>query len=108
MWNFDTSSQGSSEQRNTAALLRFGLVVAVALFIASQAPRELVLATFGGLMLLGAIISCVLAALEAEEPFARHLTRWDEAAGLAALAFLARAFVDKQAVLAATQQLAAS
>ncbi|AWK86010.1 hypothetical protein [Azospirillum thermophilum] len=70
-------------------LVRWGVTVALCLFLASLYPPEAVPVMLGGFLLLAALAAAVAAGLRGEPLFAPHFTRWDEAAASAALGLLA-------------------
>ncbi|MCB2101205.1 MAG: hypothetical protein KDE22_10075 [Rhodobacterales bacterium] len=65
---------------NRIALLRVVLIVVVALFFASFLPPGQVAMGASLFLLFAALGSAVSAVALHEHPFARRLTRWDEAA----------------------------
>lgn len=95
-------SQGRGEEerirwaRNHDVLVRFGILLAVAVFIASSVPAPLFAATFSSFMLIFSIGSALAAGFARETLAPDHLTRWDQAAALMALSLLAKIFVDPE------------
>lgn len=79
---------------NRDAMIRFGLCAALAFLFASSAPSGLMPAVLGALLTIGAMATATLATLLGEDPFADHLTRWDEAAALMLGSMIASHMVD--------------
>ena len=86
---WDEGEGGEPLGPNAEHLVRWGLTVAVCLFVASLYPVELVPGLLGVLLLMGAIAAATAAELRDEPVFAPHFTLWDEAAASAALGLLA-------------------
>ena len=105
----DHHSEPQEEQqrqaRNNHALLRFAILLGVALAIASAAPGALFAASFSTFLFVFALGSAISASFVREPVLAPNLTRWDVAAGLMALSILAKAFVDPAVVQQATGAL---
>ncbi|MBP2297052.1 hypothetical protein [Azospirillum rugosum] len=74
---------------NTEHLLRWGVTVALCLFLASLHPPEAVPVMLGGFLLLASLAAAAAAGLRGEPLIAPHFTRWDEAVASAALGLLA-------------------
>lgn len=92
-------SQTDTEANKTAAW-RFVLLLAVALVAAFLAPRALFAATLQTVLFIAAAITAIGAMARREKIGASHFTRWDVAAALLALAFLAGLFIDVEEVQA--------
>ncbi len=65
---------------NREAALRWLAGAAFCLCFAALGPPHLILRAFAGLLFIAALASAVVGTLRAEDPFAPHLTSWDEAA----------------------------
>ena len=74
---------------NEEHLIRWGLTIALCLFLASHHPLAAVPIMLGLYLLMAAMGAALAASLNEEPVFAPHLTRWDEAAASAALGLLA-------------------
>lgn len=96
-------SQTDTEADRRAAR-RFVLLLAVALVAAFLAPRELYAATLHTALFIMAIITAIGAAVRREKIRANHFTRWDVAAALLAVAFLAGLFIDVEEVQSMLEQ----
>lgn len=83
--------------RNRQSLMRVALMAGVSAALAATAPVGLALATFGSLLLVGALVAAGFALVTAERPMSMHFTRWDEAAALLGLSILVSAAVDPMA-----------
>jgi hypothetical protein len=79
-------------------LYRLGLVIALALFLASHFPLPLVPVVLSGALQASAFITAVLAMVRDEDRQARRITLWDEAAVLVLLGLTAKAFVTQEAL----------
>ena len=105
----DHHSEPQEEQerqaRNNLTLVRFALLLGVALVIASAAPPTLFAATFSTFLFVFSLGSAISAAFARDHLFAPNLTRWDQAAGLLAVSILAKLFVDPDAVQQASGAL---
>jgi hypothetical protein len=88
---------------NHQCLIRFGLAFAVSLVAASTAPPGLALASLNALLFLCSAVAAAVAGVLGDQPFAPHLTRWDEAAALATASMVLDWFIDPRAVEAALQ-----
>jgi hypothetical protein len=99
----NTTHRGEDDrkQRNQQSLIRFGLMSAVAFFLASGSPPDVLPAALSSLLSLGAMVAAGLAAFTGDRIQADHFTRWDEAAGLMLLSLLAGTFVDDGALAGA-------
>lgn len=64
-------------KRNRESLVRVGLMVAMALLLASSAPPNLVLAVFSGMLFISAAVAAAFAVFMRDDPFAGSFTRWD-------------------------------
>lgn len=84
-------------------LMRLATALAFCSLLAATAPHGLALATLGSLLNLCAIAASAVAFFVHDQPFAAHLTRWDEAAVLVLLSMLANWMVDPEAVRAALE-----
>lgn len=84
------------QARNHDTLVRFGILLAAAAFIASTVPGVLFAATFSSFLFVFSLGSAIAGALAREPMGAGHLTRWDQAAALMALSILAKLFVDPE------------
>ncbi len=85
---------------NRGALVRVALISAIAVFVASLVPAQLMLATLSALLHWAALFTGTFALIARERFSSDHLTRWDEALFLLAGSLLAGAFVDPAAVSA--------
>jgi len=84
--------------RNIAMLQWFGMLTTASLLVAAQASMPLAMALLSALLLLfGASIGLV-GLFAADRPSARHFTRWDVAAWLAALSVVVGHFADPSAL----------
>ncbi len=99
--------QPEGHDPDRVSLIRFGLIVAMALLLASLAPPGLVAASFSSLAFLAAILSALFAALGRESPLEPRLTRWDESAALLLLSMIGGAFVDPMEVEEAARAIGA-
>ncbi|MEI8394830.1 MAG: hypothetical protein WCF85_08855 [Rhodospirillaceae bacterium] len=90
---------------NDQSLIRVGLTFAVCMLMASTAPLGLVFAILNGLLAACAIMALAVAAVLRDRVFAPHLTRWDEAAALAAASLISGWFVDPDAVRATLEAM---
>jgi hypothetical protein len=79
-------------------LYRIGLVIALALFLASHFPLPLVPLVLSGALQASAFVTGVFAMLRGEDGQAKRLTLWDEAALLTLLGLTAKAFVSQEAL----------
>ena len=91
---------GATPDPNLEALCRLGLVVALALLVASFYPGAMMAAVLCGAFTAGAFATAILAMLRREPVEVRQLTLWDEAAVLQLLALAAKAFVRPDALAA--------
>lgn len=85
---------------NQQSLMRFGMMMAIALLLTSTAPLPLAMAVFSSTTLIAAFMLGVFALLFREKIDAPHFTRWDEALAMLGLSMLAGMFVDPAAVQA--------
>jgi peptidoglycan/LPS O-acetylase OafA/YrhL len=85
---------------NRQSMMRFGMMVAIALLLTSTSPAPLALAVFSSTTLVAAFVLGALALLFRENARAPHFTRWDEALAMLGLSMLAGMFVDPAAVQA--------
>lgn len=99
--HIDDGHRPDLDDQNIDAVIRVTLIFAACFFLASHLPHALVAAFLQSLLLVSAAVSGGLAAFTREHPFVDHFTRWDEAAALATLGFLAGFLVDPGAVAAA-------
>ncbi len=101
----DRSDKRVDEQqvRNRHVYARLGIVVALAVFMASVMPPALVAPALSSLLSFFAIASGLVAAFTSERLFADHFTRWDQGAVLMALSLLAGFFIDPDAMQAALE-----
>ena len=100
--------QPDSATLNRYSVIRFAMAVALSLVMASVAPQGLVLATLNGLLFLCALTATVVALMTGDRPFARHFTRWDEAAALGVASQVVDWFIDPAAVRAALDAVGAA
>ena len=84
-------------KRNRESLVRVGLMVAMALLLASSAPPNLVLAVFSGMLFISAAVAAAFAVFMRDDPFAGSFTRWDETAALLGLGMATGLLVDPSA-----------
>lgn len=96
----DATARERARERDRQSLVRFGLLVAVAFFVASTAPPGLVMAAFSGFLFFGALAAALVAGMVGERLLPPHLTRWDEALALLALSILLGWMVGGDAPLA--------
>jgi len=88
-----------------ASLLRVAAVFAFALFVASHLPPVLIAPMMQKILFLGALAAVTIGVLLQENPLAPVFTRWDEAAALYLMSWVAAAFVDVQGAAAAIAEL---
>lgn len=98
-----TEPEQERQARNNMALLRFGLMLGVAILIASAVEAAFFAPTLSSFLFIFAVGSGLAAAFAREPVLAEHLTRWDQAAGLMLLSLLAKAFIDPEVLRQATQ-----
>jgi hypothetical protein len=100
----NTGQKGHDDRRlrNQQSLIRFGLMVAIAFFLASSSPPEALPAALSSLLSIGALVAAGLAAVMGERLQADHFTRWDEAAALLVISLAAGSFVDASALAETT------
>lgn len=79
------------------SLIRLGIMVAICFFFSSLMPAGLVMATFSSLLMLGALVTALFAALTREPVWPDYVTRWDQSSVLFALGLIAGWTVDPQA-----------
>ncbi len=91
----------SRKQRNRLGFVRFGVMAATTVLLASFAPPGLAIASFGSLAFISALVIAPFAMIYGEKIGAAHITRWDEAAAMMGLSLAAGLFVDPAAVEAA-------
>jgi hypothetical protein len=96
--NTTRDGQDDRKARNQQSLIRFGLMFAIAFFLASGSPAEALPAALSSLLSLGALVAAGLAAVTGDRIHADHFTRWDEAAALLFAGMVAGTFVDPQAL----------
>ena len=94
----DQQEEMERQARNNAALMRFAILLAVAVTIAAMAPSALFAATLSSFLMVFSIGTALAAGLARDSVRSPFLTRWDQAAGLLFLAILAKAFVDPVAL----------
>lgn len=90
---------------NVERLLGVGLVFAMAMFLASFLPKELVPLVVKELLFYGAIGTAIAAAFRREKLFDDHVTGWDQAALLILTGLLFGFLVDHDAALAVLTEL---
>jgi len=83
---------------NQRALTRFAWVFGCGLALSLTVPDFFFAATISSFTALAAGIIATVALFAREDPFARHLTRWDVAATLYAVSLFAGLFVDLEAI----------
>lgn len=88
---------------NSGVLINAALAFSVCFFVASQQPRELVLASLSSLLFFAAFGATLVAALRGQSPFVPRLTGWDVAAAFVLLSYALSWFVDADAVRAALE-----
>jgi uncharacterized membrane protein len=100
----NTSHKGQDDRRlrNQQSLIRFGLMFAIAFFLAAGSPPDMLPAALSSLLSLGALVAAGLAVVMKERMDADHFTRWDEAAALLFMSLVAGSFVDESALAEAT------
>ena len=89
---------GAAPDPNGEALRRLGLVIALALFVASLYPHAMMAAFLCEAFSAGAFATAILAMLREEPVQAAQLTLWDEAAALQLLGLIAKFFIHRDAV----------
>jgi hypothetical protein len=109
--NIDTSKNRTLgvdlSGKNRQVLIRSGLMLALTLVLASNAPAGLVAATISGLTLMAAMVVLMFALLVGERIGSPHLTRWDECAAMLGVSLAAGFLVDPVALEAAIAEAAA-
>lgn len=100
----NTSHKGQDDRRlrNQQSLIRFGLMFAIALFLAAGSPPDMLPAALSSLLSLGALVAAGLAVVMKERMDADHFNRWDEAAALLFMSLAAGSFVDASALAETT------
>lgn len=94
-------SRGGGRRRPDRDLDRIavvGIVVALALFLASHMPGPLVAPMVRDLLMLGALSTALVALLRGDPVGASEVTGWDQAAMLMLLGLIAGVFVEHEAV----------
>lgn len=94
----DDTSDMARLAANQRALTRFAWVFGCGLALALTVPDFFFAATISSFTALAAGIIATIALLAREDPFTRHLTRWDIAAALYAVSLFAGLFVDLEAI----------
>lgn len=84
------------------ALLRLGLAIALALFIASFFPASYVPVILSRAFEAGALMAALFATLGDDDWQAARITAWDEAAILLLFAIAAKTFITSEALGATT------
>lgn len=94
----DKQQQGvRAQDRNRRVLVSTGLVSLLALSVASFLPSVVALSAFSSFLFYAALGALLVALLHRESWRAPHLTGWDQAALLLALALFAGFFADPEA-----------
>ena len=105
MFNWNREAQTDAPSRsdlNWQSALRLGLFISVALLFSTVTPPEILAATLSSLLTMAAVASVLIGVFMADEVFADHSTRWDEAAVLLFLGVAVGTFGSPGAIATAT------